>query len=47
MADAIGSVREVVGRTIRDLRDRGLVCRTAEGLCLQDPDGLHSVALGG
>jgi CRP-like cAMP-binding protein len=47
MADAIGSVREVVGRTIRDLRDRGLVCRTAEGLCLQDPDGLHSVALDG
>jgi len=44
MADAIGSVREVVARTIRDLRDHGLVSRESTGLRLDDPSGLHAIA---
>lgn len=47
MADAVGSVREVVGRTIRDLRERGLVSRTDAGLRLDDPAGIHSLSLDG
>lgn len=47
MADAIGSVREVVGRTIRELRDQGLVSRTDAGLRLDDIDGLHTFAVQG
>jgi CRP/FNR family cyclic AMP-dependent transcriptional regulator len=47
MADAIGSVREVVGRTIRDLRERGMVSRAGAGLRLDDPDGIHSLSLDG
>ncbi|GAC49878.1 Crp/Fnr family transcriptional regulator, partial [Gordonia aichiensis] len=44
MADAIGSVREVVGRTLRELRDRGLVARTELGLRIDDPNGLYIVS---
>ena len=47
MADAVGSVREVVGRTIRELRERGLVSRCDSGLRLNDPDGLHTLSLSG
>lgn len=45
MANAIGSVREVVGRTIRELRERGLVSRTDAGLKLDDPHELHALSL--
>jgi CRP-like cAMP-binding protein len=46
MADAIGSVREVVGRAIRDLRERGLVSRCDLGLSLDNPEALLSLSLG-
>lgn len=46
MADAIGSVREVVARTIRDLREGGFVSRSPGGLRLDDPSGLHTIARG-
>ncbi|MFK0286561.1 Crp/Fnr family transcriptional regulator [Streptomyces sp. NPDC090499] len=45
IADAIGSVREVAGRAIRDLRERGLVSRTDAGLRLDDPQGIHQISL--
>ena len=44
MADAIGSVREVAGRALRELRQRGLVSRCDCGLRLDDPDGLHALS---
>lgn len=46
MADAIGSVREVVARTIRDFREAGLVSRVSDGLRLDDPSQLHVIARG-
>lgn len=45
IADAIGSVREVVARTLREFRENQLVSRTAAGLHLVDPTGLHAVAV--
>jgi CRP/FNR family cyclic AMP-dependent transcriptional regulator len=47
MADAIGSVREVVGRTLRELREEGYVSRTNRGLRIDNPDGLHALSLDG
>lgn len=44
IADAIGSVREVVGRALRELRERGLVSRTEWGLRVDDPNGLYIVS---
>lgn len=44
MADAIGSVREVAGRALRELRERGLVSRCDCGLRLDDPHGLHALS---
>jgi len=44
MADAVGSVREVVARTIREFREQGLVSRDGVGLRLDDPAGLDAVA---
>lgn len=46
MADAIGSVREVVARTVRDLRQQGLVSRDQQGLRLDDPARLHAMSVG-
>jgi CRP-like cAMP-binding protein len=46
MADAIGSVREVVSRTLRDFRERGLVSRNQVGTRLDDADGLYKISLG-
>jgi CRP/FNR family cyclic AMP-dependent transcriptional regulator len=37
LADAVGSVREVVGRTLHQLRDEGLVARSPDGIELLDP----------
>lgn len=44
IADAIGSVREVVARTLRQLRDDGLVDRGAHRLVLRDPEALARIA---
>ncbi|SNX98799.1 cAMP-binding domain of CRP or a regulatory subunit of cAMP-dependent protein kinases [Geodermatophilus sabuli] len=47
LADAIGSVREVVARALRQLQDDELVARTPGALVLLDPAALHAVASGG
>jgi CRP/FNR family transcriptional regulator len=40
LADAIGSVREVVARVLRQLRDEGLIGTTASGIVLLDVPAL-------
>ncbi|HEX9124543.1 MAG TPA: Crp/Fnr family transcriptional regulator [Actinomycetota bacterium] len=40
LADAVGSVREVVTRTLHELRDDGLVATAPGGIVLLDPVGL-------
>jgi CRP/FNR family transcriptional regulator len=37
LADAVGSVREVVGRTLHQLKDEGLIARSREGIVVLDP----------
>jgi CRP/FNR family transcriptional regulator len=44
LADAVGSVREVVTRVLRELRDEGLVDTTRQGIVLLDPAGLSAQA---
>jgi CRP-like cAMP-binding protein len=44
IADAIGSVREVVSRAVLRLRDDGLIHREGPVYVLDDPAGLHLVA---
>ena len=44
IAGAIGTVREVVARTLAALRDDGLIHRTEEGIALIDLDGLREAA---
>lgn len=46
LADAIGSVREVVARALRKLREAGLVERHPSGIRISDPSGLHRIAAG-
>ncbi|MFC9833659.1 Crp/Fnr family transcriptional regulator [Rhodococcus sp. NPDC127530] len=46
LADAIGSVREVVARAIRKLREAGLVERHSRGLRIVNPSELHRIASG-
>jgi CRP-like cAMP-binding protein len=46
IADATGTVREVVGRALRQLREEELVIRDAEVLVLVDLDALHKVSAG-
>ncbi|GAY08027.1 Crp/Fnr family transcriptional regulator [Pseudonocardia sp. N23] len=46
LADAIGSVREVVARALRKLREAGLVERHPAGIRIVDPSGLHLQASG-
>jgi CRP/FNR family transcriptional regulator len=41
LADAVGSVREVVARVLRDFRSAGLVATTADGIRILDPAALH------
>lgn len=43
IADEIGSVREVVARSIRQLRERGLIRREQSGLVLCDPQALRDL----
>jgi CRP-like cAMP-binding protein len=45
LADAIGSVREVVARAVMHFRERGLLQRVARGLIVCDPAGLHRESL--
>lgn len=44
LADAIGSVRQVVARTLRDLRTVGLVETSSTGIHLLKPEDLHEQA---
>ena len=46
LADAIGSVREVVARALRKLREAGLVERHGRGLRILNPSALHHIASG-
>jgi CRP-like cAMP-binding protein len=46
LADAIGSVREVVSRALMQLRDEGLIRRVPEGLAICDTAGLHRESKG-
>ena len=43
LADAAGSVREVVARALRDLRTAGIVATTSESVVILDPARLHAV----
>jgi len=47
IADAIGSVREVVSRVLRELRAEGLVDRAGERIVLARPVELHRLVAGG
>jgi CRP/FNR family transcriptional regulator len=40
LADAVGSVRAVVARSLAELRDAGLVGSSSKGITVLDPDGL-------
>ena len=44
LADAAGSVREVVARALRDLRTAGIVATTSESVVILDPARLHAVS---
>jgi CRP/FNR family transcriptional regulator, cyclic AMP receptor protein len=44
LADAAGSVREVVARALRDLRTAGIVATTAESVVILDPAQLHALS---
>jgi CRP/FNR family transcriptional regulator, cyclic AMP receptor protein len=44
LADHVGTVREVVARILRDMRERGLVETSREQITLADPAGLHAWA---
>ena len=42
LADAVGSVREVVARTLRDFRAAGMVATTADSVVILDPTRLYA-----
>ncbi|HEY1291635.1 MAG TPA: Crp/Fnr family transcriptional regulator [Chloroflexota bacterium] len=44
LADAAGTVREVVTRVLREMRDEGLVETSKQGVILSDPASLQRVA---
>jgi CRP-like cAMP-binding protein len=46
LADAIGSVREVVARALRLLAESGYIERDASGLIVRDAAALHRIAIG-
>jgi CRP/FNR family transcriptional regulator, cyclic AMP receptor protein len=46
LADAVGSVREVVARVLRDLRTTGIVATSAESVVILDPARLHQLSAG-
>jgi biotin operon repressor len=47
VADAIGSVREVVSRAMLQLRDEGLIARIDDGYEILDAAALHRVISAG
>ncbi len=42
VADAVGSVRPVVARIIRDLRAEGIITTSSDGIVILKPDELHA-----
>jgi CRP/FNR family transcriptional regulator len=44
LADATGSVREVVSRALGQLRSQGVVARNGDGVTVLDPEGLMRAA---
>ena len=44
LADATGSVREVVARALRELRREGAIATADDGLTILDPDALKRIA---
>ncbi|MEJ2597543.1 MAG: Crp/Fnr family transcriptional regulator, partial [Anaerolineales bacterium] len=42
LADAVGSVRTVVARIIRELRVAGIISTSSDGIVILKPDELHS-----
>jgi CRP/FNR family transcriptional regulator len=46
LADAAGSVREVVGRALRDLRTAGIVATAADSVVILDPARLYAESVG-
>jgi CRP/FNR family transcriptional regulator, cyclic AMP receptor protein len=46
LAHSIGSVREVIARALRTLREDGLVRRVGSALLITDPARLHEIAAG-
>jgi CRP/FNR family transcriptional regulator, cyclic AMP receptor protein len=42
LADAVGSVREVVARALRDFRVAGMVATTADNVVILDPARLYA-----
>ena len=44
LADATGSVREVVARALRELRQEGAVATADDGITVLDPDVLSRLA---
>lgn len=47
LADAVGTAREVVARTLHDLREAGLIQTSRKGIVLVDPDRIERVASSG
>lgn len=47
LADAVGTAREVVARTLHDLRAAGLIRTSRKGIVLLDPDRIEAVASSG
>jgi CRP/FNR family cyclic AMP-dependent transcriptional regulator len=43
LADAVGSVRPVVARIIRDLRKEGIISTTSDGILILKPDELDTI----
>lgn len=46
LAAAVGTVREVAARALRNLRDRGFVRTERNRVLVTDPDGLADIAIG-
>jgi CRP/FNR family cyclic AMP-dependent transcriptional regulator len=42
LADAVGSVRPVVARIIRELRVEGIISTSSDGIVILKPDELHN-----
>ena len=47
LADATGSVREVVARAVRELRRRGAIATQSDGIKILDPDALAAESVRG